>query len=83
MLGGSIWMYMKSNLCWNPHTNSNHAPNTYQTWKVLYAKQPVPLRTKNPVEINYNSTSMSTLSTLSFVMLAPQVVEVFEDLTSS
>ena len=27
-------------LCSNLHTTSTHAPKTYQTWKVLYSKQP-------------------------------------------
>jgi hypothetical protein len=27
-------------LCSNPHTNSWHAPETYQAWKMLNAKQP-------------------------------------------
>ena len=29
-------------LCSNFHTNSNHAPKSYQTWKVFYAKPPTP-----------------------------------------
>ena len=29
-------------LCSNLHTLSRHAPKTYQTWKILHAKQPTP-----------------------------------------
>jgi hypothetical protein len=43
----------------NLRTTSKHASETYQTWKVLYANQPV--LTKSYVELEENSKWMSDL----------------------
>ena len=36
----------------NIHTNSKHAPETYQTWKDFYAKQPIPNQNSCSLEDN-------------------------------
>ena len=36
----------------NLHTNSKHASETYQTWKVLHAKQPTPNQKEKSIVCN-------------------------------
>ena len=54
-LNDLTWKLMSSNL----HTNSKHVLKTYQTWKVLYAKQPTP--NQNSSLVNRSNEPMRRL----------------------
>ena len=45
----------------NIHTNSKHAPETYQTWKEFYAKQPIPNQNSCSLEDNIHVSILSVL----------------------
>ena len=47
-------------LCSNLHTNSENAPKTYRTWKVLHAKQPTP----NQLSLKDNSATIHDIGNL-------------------